>query len=77
MLNEKKLATAVFSTVWSPTADEVSGSNCMGIADIDAGTGTEIGGKIFGISVLLFWRIKIFMIIARSSQKKDSRKCRQ
>ena len=51
MLNEKKLAMAVVSATWSPTVNEVSGSGCTGIADIDAETGTEIGVEIFGTSV--------------------------
>ena len=51
VLNEKQLAIAVISATWSPTANEVSGLDCMGIADIDAETGTEIGEEILGASV--------------------------
>ena len=51
VLNEKQLATAVISTTWSLTANEVSGPDCMGIADIDAETGIEIGEEILGASV--------------------------
>ena len=50
VLNEKQLAIAVISATWSPTANEVSGLDCMGIADIDAETGTEIGEEILGAS---------------------------
>ena len=51
VLNEKQLATVVISATWSPTGNEVSGPDCMGIADIDAKTGTEIGKEILGASV--------------------------
>ena len=51
VLNEEQLAIEVMSTTWSPTTSEVSGPDCMGIADIDAETCTEIGGEIFGTSV--------------------------
>ena len=50
VLNEKQLATAVVRASWSPTASEVSGPDCMGIVDIDAETGTDIGGEIRGTS---------------------------
>lgn len=47
VLNEEWLATTVVSATWSPTASEVSGPDW---ADIDAETGTEIGGAILGAS---------------------------
>ena len=47
VLNEKQLAAAVRAT-WSLTTSEVSGPDCMGI--VDAETGTEIEGEIFGTS---------------------------
>ena len=51
VLNEEQLAMEVVSATWSPTASEVSGPDCTGIADIDAETCTEIGGEIIGASV--------------------------
>ena len=39
------------SAMWSPTASEVSGPDCMEIADIDVETGREIGETILGASV--------------------------
>ena len=51
VLNEKQLATAMVSAMWSPTASEVSGPDCMGITDVDAETGREIGETILGASV--------------------------
>ena len=37
--------------MWSPTASEVSGPDCMGITDVDAETGTEIEEATLGTSV--------------------------
>ena len=42
---------AIVSAMWSPTAGEVSDPDCIGITNIDAETGTEIGGTILGTSV--------------------------
>ena len=50
VLNEEQLATRVVSATWSPTASEVSGPDCTGIADTEAETCTEIG-DIFGASL--------------------------
>ena len=51
VLNEEQLATGVVSATWPPTASEVSGPDCTGIADTEAETCTEIGGEIFGASL--------------------------
>ena len=48
MLNEEQLATGIMNATWSPTASEVSGTDCTG--DIDAEICTEIGGEIVGTS---------------------------
>ena len=49
VLNKKQLAMAIVSTMWSPpTTSELSGSDCIDIAGIDAGSGT---GEILGASV--------------------------
>ena len=51
VLNEKQLAMVMVSTMWSPIDSEVSGPDCMGITDVDAETGREIGETILGASV--------------------------
>ena len=51
VLNEERLVTAFISATWSPTTTEVSGPDCMGIVDIDAETGTEIGREVLGTSI--------------------------
>ena len=51
MLNERQLATAVVRATCSLTTGEVSGLYCMGIVDIDAEIGTEIGREVLGTSI--------------------------
>ena len=51
VLNEKQLATGVVGVTWSPTANDVSGPDCTGIADTEAETCNGIGREISGASL--------------------------